>query len=394
MRIAVVGLGMGGATLACLLSDDGHDVTVVEQAADPRPVGAGIWLQSLGLSVLERVGLLDDLRAASREVSRVEIVTSSGRSLLDLSYDVVPESVPALGVHRGALFSLLHQAVLDRDIPVELGLAATGARPTPGGIAVETAHGDHAAYDLVVGADGSRSRVRWSLDVTVRDRVYEYGALWSIIDDPEELAGDALYQCLRDTRSYLGVLPTGRGRTSLFWSVRQSEMAEVIAAGLPAWRTQASSLAGPYTPLLESVDELLPATYRDVAVRTPYRLDGARRGAVLIGDAAHAMSPQLGTGTSLALADAWTLAHALRHSPTLGDALPAYARERAAHLRWYQWCTRLMMPVFQSGLLPLAWPRDALAPLVTRVPGVPAALVGVLSGDRTSPWSTWSLPGH
>jgi len=170
-------------------------------------------------------------------------------------------------------------------------------------------------------------------------------------------------------------------------------MAGLMARGLPAWRDQARPLAGPYGDLLDAVDALLPATYRDVVVRTPYRLDGPHRGAVLIGDAAHAMSPQLGTGTSLALADAWTLAHTLRGHPRLEDALAAYEHHRAAHLRWYQWWTRLMMPVFQSGLVPLSWPRDALAPVVTRVPGVPAALVGTLCGDRTSPWSTWSPPG-
>ena len=46
-----------------------------------------------------------------------------------------------------------------------------------------------------------------------------------------------------------------------------------------------------------------------------------------------------------------------------------------------------MMPVFQSGLTPLAWPRDLLAPYVMKVPGVSHQLVTTLLGDRTSPWS-------
>jgi 2-polyprenyl-6-methoxyphenol hydroxylase-like FAD-dependent oxidoreductase len=391
VRVAVVGLGMAGSTLACLLADRGVDVVVLEQEDDPRPVGAGIWLQHMGQQVLDRLGLLDDLRAASRTVSRVHIGTEAGRPLLSMGYDDVPGEVPALGVHRGTLFTLLHEAVLARGVPVELGVPVTGVRPVAGGMAVETATGDHGTYDLVVGCDGSRSRVRHSMNVAVRDHAYDYGALWSIVDDPEELATDCLFQCLRGTRDYLGVLPTGRGRTSLFWSVRGDEMAAVQARGLDAWRDQARPLAHEFAPLLDRVDELLPASYRDVVVRTPYRL-ADRAAAVLVGDAAHAMSPQLGTGTSLALADAWTLHHALATEPDLPRALAAYAAARRSHVRWYQWWTRLMMPVFQSGLTPLAWPRDLLAPAVSRVPWVGEQLVTTLTGDRTSPWHRWALP--
>jgi FAD-dependent urate hydroxylase len=391
VRVAVVGLGMAGSTLACLLADRGLDVVVLEQEDDPRPVGAGIWLQHMGQQVLDRLGLLGALRAQSREVSRVDIRTSSGRQLVDASYADVPGSVPALGVHRGTLFSLLLSEVRRRGIPLELGVPVTGVRPVPGGLAVETPSGDHGTYDLVVGGDGSQSRIRRSMNVAARDHAYDYGALWAIVDDPDELCAGELYQCLHGTRSYLGVLPTGLGRVSLFWSERGAAMDGVVSRGLPAWRDAARPLAGPMAPLLDRVDHLLPASYRDVVVRTPYRL-AAPGAAVLVGDAAHAMSPQLGTGTSLALADAWTLHHALATEPSLGAALSAYAAARAAHVRWYQWWTRLMMPVFQSGLTPLAWPRDALAPALTRVPWVTDQLVTTLVGDRVSPWRRWALP--
>jgi 2-polyprenyl-6-methoxyphenol hydroxylase-like FAD-dependent oxidoreductase len=390
MRVAVVGLGMAGSTLACLLADRGVEVVVLEQEDDPRPVGAGIWLQHMGQQVLDRLGLLGALRAQSREVSRVDIRTSTGRQLVGASYADVPGSVPALGVHRGTLFSLLLSEVRRRGVPIELGVPVTGVRPVAAGLAVETASGDHGTYDLVIGCDGSRSRVRRSMDVAVRDHSYDYGALWSIVDDLDELATDCLFQSLRGTREYLGVLPTGRGLTSLFWSVRGDQMAAVRSRGLDAWRDRARPLAGDFAPLLDRVEELLPAFYRDVVVRTPYRVAGPGA-AVLVGDAAHAMSPQLGTGTSLALADAWTLHHALASASSLPAALEQYAAARAAHVRWYQWWTRLMMPVFQSGLTPLAWPRDLLAAHVMKVPGVRSQVVTTLTGDRTSPWSTWLL---
>ena len=140
MRVAVVGLGMAGSTLACLLADRGLDVVVLEQEDDPRPVGAGIWLQHMGQQVLDRLGLLGALRAQSREVSRVDIRTSSGRQLVDASYADVPGSVPALGVHRGTLFSLLLSEVRRRGDPARAGRAGdrrpAGARRARGRDAV------------------------------------------------------------------------------------------------------------------------------------------------------------------------------------------------------------------------------------------------------------------
>lgn len=394
MRVAVVGLGTAGAALACLLAEQRPDVdlVVLEQAGDPRPVGAGIWLQHLGQQVLDRLGLLAPLRERSREVDHVAVRTWTGRPLLDLRYADVPGSVPALGVHRGTLFSLLHDEVRRRGVRLETGVAVTGVRPTPGGVAVETAAGDHDTYDLVVGADGSRSPVRRAAGLARRDHGYAFGALWAVVDDPDGLAGGRLFQSLRGTREYLGVLPTGLGRASVFWSTPLVDAAATVAQGLDGWREHARPLAGALAPLLDRVDHLLPAGYRDVVVRAPYRLADARSAVVLVGDAAHAMSPQLGVGTSLALADAWTLARVLTRGRPLAEALAAYEHARRAHVRWYQWWTRLMMPVFQSGLGPLAAPRDLLAGPVSRVPWVRAQAVTTLTGDRTSPWARWTLP--
>ena len=91
------------------------------------------------------------------------------------------------GCTAGTLFSLLLSAVRKRGVPIELGVRVTGVRPVPGGLAVETPAGDHGIYDLVVGCDGSRSPVRRSMGVAVRDHAYDYGALWSIVDDPDGL---------------------------------------------------------------------------------------------------------------------------------------------------------------------------------------------------------------
>jgi 2-polyprenyl-6-methoxyphenol hydroxylase-like FAD-dependent oxidoreductase len=107
------------------------------------------------------------------------------------------------------------------------------------------------------------------------------------------------------------------------------------------------------------------------------------------------MSPQLGLGASLAFADAWTLAASLRrHRRDLAGALEAYARGRAAHIRWYTWCSRFMTPVFQSDLTPIGWARDLFFEPASRIPWVKRQFVTLLMGVRTSPFTRWDLdPG-
>ncbi|WP_156224688.1 FAD-dependent oxidoreductase [Pseudactinotalea suaedae] len=393
LRVAVVGCGTAGPVAAIMLARAGHEVTVLEAAEDPGPVGAGIWLQALGQQVLDAIGLLEPLRAVSRPVARVDAVTVGGRQVMDFGYADVPGAVPAIGVHRGVLFTLLWEALAGSTARIATGVDVTGVRPTPGGASVETTSGAVGPFDLVIGADGSRSVVRESMRVAVRDHGYSYGALWALVDDPEGLAADVLYQCLDGTSRYLGVLPTGEQQASIFWSVRGADMRAVRGRGMDAWRQEAAPFVGErYAPLLDEVDQLLEAHYRDVVVRTPYRVrDGA--GAVLIGDAAHAMSPQLGAGTSLALADAASLCHFLASAPDLETALAQHTASRRAHVRWYSWWTRLMMPVFQSDLHPIALPRDLLAGPVGSHPWVRTQMVKQLGGGQTGLVRRWQLPG-
>ena len=95
----------------------------------------------------------------------------------------------------------------------------------------------------------------------------------------------------------------------------------------------------------------------------------------------------------MGLADAWTLAWALRRTPDLAEALAEHARQRQRHVTYYRWWSMLLTPVFQSGLRPIGPPRDAALLVASRAPWVRAQMVGMLMGTRTSPWSTWELPG-
>ena len=105
------------------------------------------------------------------------------------------------------------------------------------------------------------------------------------------------------------------------------------------------------------------------------------------------MSPQLGLGASLGLADAWCLAACLRQHPgDLAAALAAHAACPRGHVRYYTWCSRLMTPVFQSDLVPVGWLRDLVLEPVSRIPWVRGQFVTTFMGSRTSPLTRWRPP--
>jgi FAD-dependent urate hydroxylase len=396
LRIAVVGAGTAGLASALLLARDGHAVDIIERVTDPRPIGAGIMLQPLGQAILADLGLADELVRCSTPVRRIDGRTRAGRTVLAFGYEDAGRSEVGLGVHRGDLFGLLWTAAKPA-VSIRTGVGVDDLHHTADGWIMVSSTGDELGpYDLVVAADGARSRIRHRLRLATKDVGYPYGAIWAVVPDPEGLAGDVLWQRYGDTRIALGILPTGLGQASIYWSSPTRSIDAVVDAGPAAWLDRARPFAGHLGDLVERVAEtgILAARYRDVVVPEPIAIRG-RHGVALVGDAAHAMSPQLGMGASLALADAWSLARALRDQRDLSAALRSHVASRRSHVRWYTWLSRLMTPVFQSDLVPMGWARDLVFSPAARVPLVRQQFAAILLGEQTSLWSTWppAAPG-
>jgi 2-polyprenyl-6-methoxyphenol hydroxylase-like FAD-dependent oxidoreductase len=151
--------------------------------------------------------------------------------------------------------------------------------------------------------------------------------------------------------------------------------------GLGAWKREVLSVAPSAEALLDQVhgfDELTFAPYFDVVLP---RLHAPR--IAILGDAAHATSPQLGQGCNLALCDAAALADALAVTPSVDDALLHYTAARHAHLAYYQLVTRWLTPFFQSDVWLAGALRDALFPLAGRIPFARREMVRSMAGTKT-----------
>ncbi|MBZ2188010.1 FAD-dependent monooxygenase [Alcanivorax sp. JB21] len=391
-HIAIIGAGTAGLATAIFLARQGHHITLIEQAPALTPVGAGILLQPAGLVVLDLLGLRDKALHYGARVDALVGDTLSGRTIMHTRYaDLgLPDSSHGVGIHRASLCHILDQAlaplphkrlmhtrvdsVAEQGRGVRLTLSRDGATDT-------------LEADAVLIANGSNSQLRPPALVRY-DRQYPWGALWTM--QPCSEASTALRQRYDGCHTMAGILPTGitpaRPDTplvSVFWSLPVADMPAWRDGriDLNTWRVGAERTWPDLAPLLaplRSSRELIPATYRDVIMR---RWAQGRIG--VIGDAAHAMSPQLGQGANMALADALALAQALSNATAWPDAWATYHRLRTGPIRFYQRMSRGLTPVFQSHSRSLAAARDMAFPLMYAVPWLRKQMALTVAGLKT-----------
>lgn len=392
-HIAIIGYGTAGQAAALLLARDGHRVEVFERAPELGPVGAGFLLQPTGLQVLWELGLLPGVMAHGRRVNRLYGETPCGRAVMDMRYAGLDARLFGLGMQRGALFSLLAEAWAEHG---EVHRGHTIEHVSDDTRRVRDQHGRwHGPFDLVIAADGSASKLRGATGAVKREAVYPWGALWRLVPQGDWPWGDELRQRYVVARKMIGLLPVGTRpgddtpRLSFFWSLPIADFDAWRTRGLPAWRDEIAQLWPEVDACLADTvdpDQLARASYRDVTLRQWHR-----DRLVVLGDAAHGMSPQLGQGVNMALMDALALRDALRAHDDVPAALGAYQRERQAHVGVYQFWSRWLTPIFQSDLDWVARARDIAFLPAGRLPGGRGHMLRVLSGTQHGFFGTLRL---
>jgi 2-polyprenyl-6-methoxyphenol hydroxylase-like FAD-dependent oxidoreductase len=379
-RVGVVGFGIAGAATATLLARAGHDVTLVERAVEVGPIGAGLLLQPSGQLVLRKMGLLEKVIEHAAPIEKLHAVLKSGRTLIQLPYHELEPGCRAYGVHRGQLFTALRQAVESQRVEVRLGREVADYRIEQGRVLLQDRlGGEHGPFDFVVSGDGSRSTLRQQSGLPAFVMPYDHGALWAT--GRCDAVQGKLFQVCQGTRHLLGLLPIGEGRCSLYWGVPCRELPALMDRGLSKLKQELLAFCPEAGQLLDSIHDLKQlvfTTYRHVWMPRWFN-----RHFIFIGDSAHAMSPHLGQGGSLALLDAWTLVDSLNRAPDHFSAFRLYRRRRSAHLRFYNSITYLLSPFFQGdSLWKAAWRNFAL-PIMPRLPWVRGQMVMSMAGLKS-----------
>jgi 2-polyprenyl-6-methoxyphenol hydroxylase-like FAD-dependent oxidoreductase len=383
--ILISGAGIAGPALAYWLRRHGFAVTVVERAPAPRPGGQAIDIRGTAREVVERMGIMADVRARHTGTHGIAYVDASGQRVATMSGEAFGDSggiVAEIEILRGDLAALLRQAASD-DVEYRYDDAITELADGDDGVKVSFRNAPPRTFDLVVGADGLRSGVRALAFGDESRFVRDLGHYMAYFPARTHLDLDG-WELMYNAPAGNGV----GGRVALVYPLGRGGDVRVLLAfvspplhNLSGVDEQKAMLARVFAGAgwevpdfvrqLRHTDDLYFARVGEV------RMDRWSSGrAVLLGDAAFGGS--LGMGTSMALVGAYVLAGELAAAG--GDhrtAFAAYENEMRAYVATNQ----KRPPGGVNGFAPRTkrgiWLRNQFMRLMPHLPGKGALMGGI-----------------
>lgn len=324
--VLISGASVAGLTLAYWLRHRGFQPTIVERSPGPRAGGQAIDVRGAALEVVERMGLLEPIRAAKTDLRGMSFVDSQGTELSRSTEATLTGGLidnDDVEIMRDDLTTLLSDVA---DPECLFGDVITSLTQHQNDVEVTFRHGPPRRFDLVLGADGLHSGVRRLVFGPEADFVRFLGSYLTIFTVDNFLGLDRWQTFHAPENGLVGVYSARHNteaRAMLRFASPQldfdyhdvNQQKDILAKHFAG--------AGWETPRLLELMWQAPDFFFDATSQV--RLDRWSAGRIaLVGDAAYCASPRAGQGTSMALVGAYVLAGELAKDPADHEA--AFAR--------------------------------------------------------------------
>ena len=321
-HIAVAGAGISGLATGVALQQRGFQVTIFEERNDTS-AGTSITLWPNALAALDQLGLGDPVRAAGASVAMGGMRWRTGawvhRPNAERAIDALGE--PLVAIHRAALTEILTTGL--HPDSVRHGVGVRNTTTTDDRVRLTLSDGTEIAADAAVGADGVRSRIAQELNGGLSFRYAGYTA-WRGVATCQMDPG--LTGVTFGKGAEFGHVPMSDRHTYWFVTERTPAGGKLAATDLPYLKNKYSSWTAPIPDVLAATD---PADVVRHDIYDRSRADTWARGpVVVVGDAAHAMRPNIGQGGCQGLEDAAILAAFADGQSDLAAAFARFAAYR------------------------------------------------------------------
>ena len=327
-KVVIVGGGITGGVLALGLRQQGVEVVLVDLRTTLGGVGHGITLQGNALKAFDSVGLYERLEKRGFKFSHLRMKTADGHVIAEMPTPPMggPDLPGTMGAVRGDIADILAEMVDEAGVDVRLGTTLTAIDDHGDSVTVSLSDGTEVTADLLVGADGIRSKVREMIGIETQPHPVGMG-IWRVVakrpaamDCSELYMGGpkfkAGYTPISDDLCYAFLLEENLDRSYIGEGPNGAELKERGQGYGGIWGEVRDSLADDAIVNYAWIEAIL--------VDQPW----FRGRTIIVGDAAHACPPLIAQGAAMCAEDAMVLTEMFTSGDNLEDVLPAFMARR------------------------------------------------------------------
>lgn len=326
-KVLIVGGGIGGLSAGIGLGKAGFDVTIAELQPEFNVYGVGIIQQANALRALDALGVADEAMRRGWPYGKVKMCAPNGHMFAEAGTPPIGRFPSHNGISRKILHDVLFEAATAAGVQFKMGITADQLNNNEQSVEVVFTNGEAASYDLLIAADGVNSKVR-TMEFGMYKPEYVGLSVWRYpFKRPQGLDTGYMYF---GKKSKIGIIPMTADACYMFIVSAEGDNYKNFTAEELLNKCRGYMQEYPVAMVQELIAQVTDAklvNYRPMEtlhMQAPWY----KNRVVVIGDAAHATIPQLGSGAALAIEDAVVLTELLQTEQAVPKILEAFMQRR------------------------------------------------------------------